>query len=62
MKPIEELLPEIGSDNKNKFVFLSLNRYHPAKKLEFAISAMAKLRTYVSKEEWENIFLVMAGI
>lgn len=61
VKPIEELLPEIGPDNKNKFVFLSLNRYHPAKKLEFAISAMAKLRTYVSKEEWENIFLVMAG-
>ncbi|XP_023012047.2 alpha-1,3/1,6-mannosyltransferase Alg2 [Leptinotarsa decemlineata] len=61
MKPIEKLVPEIQSNSQNKFVFLSLNRFHPAKKLELAILAMTQLKNIVSREEWDKIFLLVAG-
>ncbi|XP_056644640.1 alpha-1,3/1,6-mannosyltransferase ALG2 [Diorhabda sublineata] len=60
MKPIEELVPDIKKDCK-KIVFLSLNRFHPAKRLEFAILALARLQTIVSKDDWEKIYLIIAG-
>ncbi|XP_028148080.1 alpha-1,3/1,6-mannosyltransferase ALG2 [Diabrotica virgifera virgifera] len=59
-KPIQELVPQIKKA-ADTIVFLSLNRFHPAKKLEFAILALAKLKNLVSKEDWEKIYLIIAG-
>ncbi|CAG9839012.1 unnamed protein product [Diabrotica balteata] len=59
-KPIQELVPQIKKTGEI-IVFLSLNRFHPAKKLEFAILALAKLKNIVSTEDWEKIYLIIAG-
>ncbi|CAH1104997.1 unnamed protein product [Psylliodes chrysocephalus] len=60
IKPIEQLVPEIKTPGK-KIVFLSINRFHPAKRLEFAVLALDKLRNAVSTTEWDKIFLIVAG-
>ncbi|XP_019873588.2 alpha-1,3/1,6-mannosyltransferase ALG2 [Aethina tumida] len=60
-KPISELVPEIQSNASDNIVFLSFNRFHPAKKLELAILAMDQLKSFVSKEEWDKIYFILAG-
>ncbi|CAH1117856.1 unnamed protein product [Phaedon cochleariae] len=60
MKPMEELVPELPT-KKDKVVFLSLNRFHPAKRLELAVLAMTHLQKVTTKEEWDRIFLILAG-
>lgn len=61
VRSIQEMVPEIDSASKDTVLFLSLNRFHPAKKLDLAIVAMDQLKKIVSKEKWKNIFFVMAG-
>ncbi|XP_018572813.1 alpha-1,3/1,6-mannosyltransferase ALG2 [Anoplophora glabripennis] len=60
VKPISELVPEINS-KENDVIFLSVNRFHPAKKLDLAILAMNKLKSLVTEEDWKRIYLIMAG-
>nr|CAI5824754.1 unnamed protein product [Callosobruchus analis] len=60
-KPIELLIPDIKSHVPNKIVFLSINRFHPAKRLDLAIEAMFSLRGKLNCDEWERTFLVLAG-
>lgn len=58
-KPIQALIPEIKSNAS--IIFLSINRFHPAKNLELAINAMECLKTKVSNEDWDKIYLILAG-
>lgn len=60
VKSIGELVPEINSA-KNTVTFLSVNRFHPAKKLDLVILAMNKLKSLVSEEDWKRVYLIMAG-
>nr|CAH7736381.1 unnamed protein product [Callosobruchus chinensis] len=60
-KPIELLIPDIRSNVAEKIVFLSINRFHPAKRLDLAIEAMSCLRDKLNADEWERTFLVLAG-
>lgn len=52
---------EISHIPKETFVFLSINRFHPAKKLELAMDALEAAQTKLSSSEWVNIHLIMAG-
>lgn len=54
---IEAVVPNIPPDS---FVFLSINRFHPAKKLELAINAL-KIFKEKKLEIFNKIYLVMAG-
>ncbi|XP_030747829.1 alpha-1,3/1,6-mannosyltransferase ALG2 [Sitophilus oryzae] len=58
IKPIWTIVPEITF---NPIVFLSINRFHPAKKLEFAIYGMEKLKKICNPTEWQRIYCVLAG-
>ncbi|XP_076269602.1 alpha-1,3/1,6-mannosyltransferase ALG2-like [Rhynchophorus ferrugineus] len=60
-KPIFKIVPEINSNRDDLFIFLSINRYHPAKRLEFAIDGMEKLQSLCSESEWKKIYLILAG-
>lgn len=42
-------------------VYLSINRYHPAKKLELAIEAMDCLKSILSSSDWAKVHLIIAG-
>ncbi|KAJ8918342.1 hypothetical protein NQ315_008035 [Exocentrus adspersus] len=62
VKKITELIPEIKlNKSDNAIIFLSINRYHPAKKLDLAVLAMNKLKSLTSEQDWRNIYLIMAG-
>lgn len=61
VKPIQEIVPEVNSKSNEAIVFLSLNRFHPAKKLDLAILAMDKLKELVSIEKWKDVYFIMAG-
>lgn len=61
VKPLTELVPEIKCQTKETIIFLSLNRFHPAKKLELGVLAMDELKKHVSIDKWNNIFFIMAG-
>ncbi|KAB0802133.1 hypothetical protein PPYR_04319 [Photinus pyralis] len=52
---------EIAHIPKETFVFLSINRFHPAKKLELAMDALEAAQTKLSSSEWGGIHLIMAG-
>lgn len=43
------------------FVFLSINRYERKKNLPLALHAFKQLEAYLTKAEWEKVYLVMAG-
>lgn len=58
-KPIRDIVPQIPDDSTN--IFLSINRFHPAKKLDLAILAMEALRQNITSEAWKGIFLIIAG-
>ncbi|VEN40054.1 unnamed protein product [Callosobruchus maculatus] len=60
-KPIELLIPDITDKVPDKIVFLSINRFHPAKRLDLAIEAMFSLRNKLNADEWERTYLVLAG-
>lgn len=60
-KPIQEIVPDIQFKPKETVIFLSLNRFHPAKKLELAVLAMEQLRKLISNEKWNNVYFIMAG-
>lgn len=59
-KPIEELLPEINT-KEEVTIFLSINRFHPAKNLQLAVDAMESLKMKISKSKFEKIYLILAG-
>lgn len=58
-KNINTLIPEISESGCS--VFLSINRFHPAKKLDLAINAMECLKSKISRNKWENVYLIIAG-
>ncbi|XP_060516800.1 alpha-1,3/1,6-mannosyltransferase ALG2 [Cylas formicarius] len=60
-KHITDIVPEINSKSKDLIIFLSLNRFHPAKRLEFAIDGMERLRDITTSDEWSKIFCIIAG-
>ncbi|XP_066248306.1 alpha-1,3/1,6-mannosyltransferase ALG2 [Euwallacea similis] len=60
-KPIQKIVPEIVCNNKDLNIFLSVNRFHPAKRLEFAIEAMEILKSMTSASEWEKTYCIIAG-
>jgi glycosyltransferase involved in cell wall biosynthesis len=57
----KENLVEFVRADKKKFVFLSINRYERKKDLQLALNAMYQLRGKLSKEQWSNTHLIMAG-
>lgn len=59
-KAISELVPELSNCQSTDFIFLSINRFHPAKNLEIAIEAMHHLKSKVS-DNFHNIYLIIAG-
>ncbi|KAK4883560.1 hypothetical protein RN001_006879 [Aquatica leii] len=62
MKPksIKTLIPELEPLH-DPFIFLSINRFHPAKKLELAIEALKMLQNKLSSKDWDRVHLIMAG-
>ena len=61
-KSLKDLVEENGDvDPSKSVVFLSINRFHPAKKLELAVEALDALRTKMSPDEFRDVRLVIAG-
>nr|AEE62577.1 unknown [Dendroctonus ponderosae] len=60
-KHIHEVVKEITSKRDDLIVFLSVNRFHPAKRLDFAVDAMEKLKSLSTDSEWEKTYCVLAG-
>ncbi|KAK5650984.1 hypothetical protein RI129_002013 [Pyrocoelia pectoralis] len=52
---------EISHIPNGAFVFLSINRFHPAKRLELAMDALEAAQTKLSSNEWSNVYLILAG-
>jgi len=46
---------------QDAFVLLSLNRYERKKKVELAIEALARLKSFLTDEQWREVRLVIAG-
>lgn len=61
VKRISELIPEFNNCIKSDVVFLSINRFHPAKNLQLAIEALNSLKTQISSDDFEKVYLVIAG-
>lgn len=59
-KLVSQLLPKVTC-KKNNVVYLSVNRFHPAKNLELAVQAMACLKLTLPTYDWNRIFLIVAG-
>lgn len=57
-KGISEIVPDCKSDD---IVFLSINRFHPAKKLELAVEALDVLRQRLAAKTFNKIHLIIAG-
>lgn len=60
-KAIAQLVPEFNDCKKSDVVFLSINRFHPAKNLQLAIEALNTLKTQISSDDFEKIHLIIAG-
>lgn len=60
-KRVQDVVPEIQTERNDCFVFLSVNRFHPAKKLELAIDAMEELKNITNTDDWERVFFIIAG-
>ncbi|XP_063922581.1 alpha-1,3/1,6-mannosyltransferase ALG2-like [Zophobas morio] len=58
-RPMVEIVPKLPSNAS--CVFLSINRFHPAKQLELAVLGMDRLRQITSPDEWKGIYLIVAG-
>ncbi|GJQ79845.1 hypothetical protein Trydic_g23307 [Trypoxylus dichotomus] len=59
-KEIKNIIPELEGNCSDVF-FLSINRFHPAKKLELAIQSMLSLQKQLSSNEFERVHLILAG-
>lgn len=60
-KSIVNIIPEITNYKREDVIFLSINRFHPAKNLQLAINAMEVLCDRLPLEQFNRIYLVMAG-
>lgn len=60
-KAIADLVPELDNCNKSDVVFLSINRFHPAKNLQLAIDALDYLKTLIPVDDFKKVFLILAG-
>lgn len=60
-KPVSQLVPEMSKYKLEDVIFLSINRFHPAKNLELAINAMEILKNRLPINKFEGIYLIMAG-
>lgn len=58
---IKTICAELQGISDDEFVFLSINRYHPAKDLELAINSLSELRSLISAEHFAKVHLVIAG-
>lgn len=58
---IADLVPELDNCNNSDIVFLSINRFHPAKNLQLAIDALDHLKTQISADDFKKAFLILAG-
>ncbi|KAL1497038.1 hypothetical protein ABEB36_008066 [Hypothenemus hampei] len=58
---IRETIKKIISTRDDLVVFFSINRFHPAKRLDFAIDAMDELRSICTASEFEKVFCILAG-
>lgn len=46
---------------EDSILFISINRFHPAKKLELAIQAMSRLKLMLEEAIYNKVYLVMIG-
>lgn len=60
-KSISDLVPELDNCGNTDVVFLSINRFHPAKNLQLAIDALDLLKTQISADAFKKVFLILAG-
>lgn len=60
-KNISELVPDFSDCKSTDVVFLSINRFHPAKNLKLAIEALNALKTQTSPTDFEKVYLIVAG-
>lgn len=60
-KLICDLIPELDNCKSSDIVFLSINRFHPAKNLQLAIDALDSLKTQLSVDDFKRVFLILAG-
>lgn len=58
---IQKICPELQGISDEQFVFLSINRFHPAKDLELAINALGELRSLLSADHFAKVHLIIAG-
>lgn len=56
-KPLEDII----SIGKDKFVFLSINRYERKKNLELALKSFEHLKHKLAPQDWDRVHLIMAG-
>lgn len=61
VEKITELVPEINEYKPDDVVFLSINRFHPAKNLELAINAMDYLKQRLQPNKFDKVHLIIAG-
>lgn len=57
---VKNILPELENTHSDVF-FLSINRFHPAKRLELAIEAILSLQNKLSSQQFERVHLILAG-
>jgi len=57
---VHELVSEVPA-LKDGIIFLSINRYHPAKKLELVLNGLEALKSKVSPNDWNCVHLIIAG-
>ncbi|XP_034952027.1 alpha-1,3/1,6-mannosyltransferase ALG2 [Chelonus insularis] len=59
VQPLEDFIK--FKFNPNNFIILSINRYERKKNLSIAIDAFHKMKDLLTNEEYEKIYLIMAG-
>lgn len=60
-KAIGDLVPELDNCMKSDVVFLSINRFHPAKNLQLAIDALDCLKSLITLDDFKRVYLILAG-
>ncbi|KAF5290892.1 hypothetical protein FQA39_LY14572 [Lamprigera yunnana] len=60
LTPLGNILPEL-QHVQGSFIFLSINRFHPAKNLELALEGLDLLRNKLCKDKWDQLHLIIAG-
>lgn len=59
-KEIKTILKELENSNTDVF-FLSINRFHQAKKLEIALESISVLKNQLSSQDFTRVHLILAG-